>query len=121
MGRNKPKRIPMFTFSSPIRNSLAALLGSPEPADPRATVGEIRRTMLHALGEDGRHVNPRLHQRLNTLGSAQALWFARAELFTQLCHLHGQCVAQQRLERLQPLFEGWLPRSLLPRARSRIV
>ena len=69
-----------------------------------------------------------LIDRIATARDAEVLWYARAELFADLCRWHDEPQAISALASLRPLFRGSLPASLLksrapgdnaPRTRKR--
>ena len=70
----------MRWFKPGIRNSISALLGSEVRKDSPDALEPIRRAMLAALGEEGALISPQLTRRLNYLGDAHGLWFARSEM-----------------------------------------
>lgn len=102
------------TISSSLREGLETLLGieKVQGGDPTAVI-RIRRAMLRLHGEDGRLDNPRLHQRLRHTRDAEGLWYARAELYADLCQRYNEVYAIQTLASVRPLFDGTLPPSLL--------
>ena len=69
--------------------------------------------MLRIHGEDGHLANPRLNHRLRHTRDAEGLWYARAELYADLCRRFNEPHALRALESLRPLFRGSLPASLL--------
>ena len=64
-------------------------------------------------GERGLDLNPRLHHRIATAQDAEVLWYARAELYADLCQWHDEPQAMGAMHSLQALFRGHLPASLL--------
>jgi hypothetical protein len=64
-------------------------------------------------GERGLDLNPRLHHRIATAHDAEVLWYARAELFADLCQWHDEPQAIDAMDSLHALFRGNLPASLL--------
>lgn len=107
----------LSTLSSTLREGLESLLGFEKVRHTDADVARIRLAMLRLHGEDGRLNNPRLHHRLYHTRDAEGLWYARAELYADLCQRHNEPHAIRALESLRPLFRGSLPDSLL---RSRM-
>ena len=107
----------LSTLSSTLREGLGSLLGVEKVRHDDADVARIRLAMLRLHGEDGRLNNPRLHQRLQHTRDAEGLWYARAELYADLCQRHNEPHAIRALESLRPMFRGTLPDSLL---RSRM-
>lgn len=107
----------LSTLSSTLREGLGSLLGVEKVRHNDSDVARIRLAMLRLHGEDGRLNNPRLHQRLQHTRDAEGLWYARAELYADLCQRHNEPHAIRALESLRPMFRGTLPDSLL---RSRM-
>ena len=75
----------------------------------------IRATMLDTLGDDGAKKYPLVVKRVFHSKDAQALWYARGELMAALADLHGERVAHELVSELSTMFEGLLPKSLMPR------
>lgn len=110
-------RSTLSTLSSTLRDGIGSLLGVEKVKhDPKA-VARIRLAMLRIHGEDGRQENPRLNHRLRHSTDAEGLWYARSELYADLCLRHDETHALRALESLRPLFKGSLPATLL-RART---
>ena len=107
----------LSTLSSSLREGIGSLLGMKKVRQNDAAVNRIRRAMLRIHGEDGRLDNPRLNQRLRHTRDAEGLWYARAELYADLCRRHNEPHAIRALEALRPMFRGNLPATLL-KARS---
>jgi hypothetical protein len=106
-------RSTLSTLSGTLRDGLGTLLGVEKIRhDPKA-VARIRRAMLRMHGEDGRLDNPRLNHRLRSTRDAEGLWYARSELYADLCLRHDEPHAIRALEALRPMFNGNLPASLL--------
>lgn len=81
---------------------------------------EIRDTMLLMLGE-------RIHQpalaplvrRLRLASGAQELWYLREGLMSALAQHEGESTARLRMARLDALFKGQVPASMIqPRVRA---
>lgn len=108
---------PLSTLSSSLRDSLRdsvhAMLGVEKVVHNDAAVARIRQAMMRLHGERGLDLNPRLHHRIATARDAEVLWYARAELFADLCRWHDEPQAISALASLRPLFRGSLPASLL--------
>lgn len=103
----------LSTLSSSLREGIESLLGVEKVRHNDVAVARIRRAMLRIHGDDGRMNNPRLNHRLRHTGDAEGLWYARAELYADLCRRHDEPHAIRALESLRPLFRGSLPASLL--------
>lgn len=100
-----------------LRNSISALLSPGSRASSPESLEPLRAEMLKVLGEEGGRIDPQLLHRLQYASSIETLWFARAEMMTVLCALHGEAAALDSVQRLAPLFEGHLPNSLKPSQR----
>jgi hypothetical protein len=103
----------LSTLSSSLRDGIGSLLGVKKPRRDDAAVSRIRRAMLRIHGEDGRLDNPRLNHRLRHTRDVEGLWYARAELYADLCLRHDEPHAIRALEDLRPMFRGSLPAGLL--------
>lgn len=106
-------RSTLSTLSSSLREGIETLLGIEKVRHDPAAVIRIRRAMLRIHGEDGRLDNPRLNHRLRHTRDAEGLWYARAELYADLCQRYDEVHALKALESVRPLFRGSLPSSLL--------
>lgn len=104
---------PLSTLSSTLRDSVHAMLGVDKGVHNEAAVARIRQAMMRLHGERGLDLNPRLHHRIATARDAEVLWYARAELFADLCRWHDEPQAINALASLHPLFRGSLPASQL--------
>jgi hypothetical protein len=109
----------MRWFKPGLRHSLSAFLGPQASPDPAEALEPVRRALLDALGEHGARSHPQLRRRLAYLADAQALWHARADVVAALSQVHGEAKAVETVQRLSPLFEGLLPRSLMDACRTR--
>jgi hypothetical protein len=107
----------LSTLSSSLREGIESLLGVEKVRHNDVAVARIRRAMLRIHGDDGRMNNPRLNHRLRHTGDAEGLWYARAELYADLCRRHDEPHAIRALDALRPLFRGSLPASLLKTRR----
>lgn len=103
----------LSTLSSSLREGIESLLGVDKVRHNDAAVKRIRGAMLRIHGDAGRMDNPRLNHRLRHARDAEGLWYARAELYSDLCKRHNEPHAIHALEALRPLFRGSLPDSLL--------
>jgi hypothetical protein len=106
-------RSTLSTLSSSLREGIGSLLGVEKVRHNDAAVDRIRRAMLRIHGDAGRTDNPRLNHRLRHTGDAEGLWYARAELYADLCRRHDEPHAIRALDALRPMFRGSLPSSLL--------
>ena len=96
-----------------LRDSVQAVLGVEKVVDEQASVARIREAMMGLHGEAGLERNPRLHRKIASTQDAEGLWYARADLYADLCQLHDEPHAVRCLESLLPLFQNSLPSSLL--------
>lgn len=103
----------LSTLSSSLREGIGSILGVEKVRHNDMAVARIRRAMLRIHGDAGRMNNPRLNHRLRNTQDAEGLWYARAELYADLCQWHDELHAIKALESLRPLFRGSLPASLL--------
>lgn len=101
------------TLSSSLRDSMLSILGIERAPHSPAAVAAIRKAMLAELGDCGPHRHPTLAFRIRRTDDATGLWFARAELYAHLCHQYSEAVALERVQKLTPLFVGWVPTSLM--------
>ena len=117
-----PKRSPsasdtLYALSSSLmdslRGSVHAVLGVEKVVHDHAAVARIREAMMAIHGEAGLEHTPHLHRQIASTQDAEGLWYARAELYADLCQLHDETHAVRCLESLLPLFQGSLPSSLL--------
>ena len=106
-------RSTLSTLSSSLREGIESLLGVEKVRHNDAAVARIRRAMLRIHGDAGLMDNPRLNHRLRHTGDAEGLWYARAELYADLCRRHDEPHAIRALDALRPMFRGSLPSSLL--------
>lgn len=113
----------LYALSSSLMDSLHAVLGVEKVVHDHAAVARIRETMMALHGEAGLEHNPHLHRQIASTQDAEGLWYARADLYADLCQLHDETHAVRCLESLLPLFQGSLPSRLLktrtPGARAR--
>jgi hypothetical protein len=110
-------RSTLSTLSSSLRGGIESLLGVEKVRHNDAAVTRIRSAMLRLHGDDGQTENPRLNHRLRHTDDAEGLWYARAELYADLCRRHNEPHAIRALDALRPLFRGNLPASLLKTRR----
>lgn len=96
-----------------LRDSVQAVLGVDKVVDQQASVVRIREAMMVLHGAAGLERNPRLHRQIASTQDAEGLWYARADLYADLCQLHDETHAVRSLESLLPLFQGSLPSGLL--------
>lgn len=107
----------LSTLSSSLREGIGSILGVEKVRHNDIAVARIRRAMLRIHGDTGRMNNPRLNHRLRHTQDAEGLWYARAELYADLCQWHNELHAIRALESLRPLFRGSLPASLIKSRR----
>lgn len=80
---------------------------------------DVRHAMLSLLSSDGAQRNPILAHRITAAKDAQALWYQRASLMAALSEQCGEEQAHERMERLTSMFQGLLPKDMMPRAPRR--
>lgn len=80
---------------------------------------DVRHAMLSLLSSDGAQRNPILAHRITAAKDAQALWYQRASLMAALSEQYGEEQAHERMERLSSMFQGLLPKDMMPRASRR--
>lgn len=100
-----------------LRDSVQAVLGVETVVDDHEAVARIREAMMGLHGSAGLDHNPRLHRKIASTQDAEGLWYARADLYADLCQLHNEPHAVRCLESLLPLFQNNLPSSLLKTRR----
>ena len=77
---------------------------------------DVRRAMLSLLSAEGAQREPILAHRIMAAKDAQALWYQRASLMAVISAQYGEEKAHERMERLSAMFQGLLPKDMLPRA-----
>ncbi len=94
-------------------------LGLRSMADRR--VSKIRGAMLSLLkGHTGSEVR-RIEQRVQFADSLEALWYLRQDLVSTLSAVGDETVARQQILRINDLFKGWLPSTMVPRTHHRFT
>ena len=76
---------------------------------------DVRRAMLSQLSSEGAQRNPILAHRICAAKDAKALWYQRASLMAALSEQYGEERAHEHMERLSSMFQGLLPKDMLPR------
>ena len=76
---------------------------------------DVRRAMLSQLSAEGAQRHPILAHRITEAKDAQALWYQRASLMGALSEQYGEQQAHERMERLSSMFQGLLPKDMMPR------
>lgn len=76
---------------------------------------DVRRAMLSTLTADGAQRNPILAHRIVAAKDAKALWYQRASLMAALSEQYGEGPAHAHMERLSSMFQGLLPKDMMPR------
>lgn len=105
----------MKKWTGALRDSFFAALGREQvPTHSPLAVWTIRQAMLAMLDGEGppQRVAPVRDRLLRTI-DIEGLWYARAELYNQLCHTSDEVHAARCLKALEPLFQGHLPKTLL--------
>lgn len=107
----------MNAFANTLRDSLLTVLGSRTRARASAQdLQAIRHAMLSLLPQPEGQRTCRVFHRIAHTQDIEGLWYARAELFHQLCQSHDEAHAARCLQTLEPLFLAHLP---LARQRPR--
>lgn len=75
---------------------------------PAAGLEEARQRALASLSDCRGSESERLRWRLRQAATAQELWLLRAAIFQQVACQHCQSQAAQRIDALEPAFEGLL-------------
>ena len=76
---------------------------------------DVRRAMLSQLNAEGAQRNPILAHRICAAKDAKALWYQRASLMAALSEQYGEEKAHEHMERLTSMFQGLLPKDMMPR------
>lgn len=110
----------MHWLSSQLKSSLLALLGSSAitPALRENRIECIRQLMIDELGEFGDSHFPKIVRRVRYAMDAEALWFIRSEVMTVLGAMHGETIAQEKINHISEQFKGLLPKGLISRSSS---
>lgn len=87
--------------------------GAPAPV---FRLEDVRRAMLSQLSAEGAQRHPALAHRITGAKSAKTLWYQRPALMEALSEQYGEGDAHERMERLSAMFEGMLPKHMMPRA-----
>lgn len=104
----------MKKWTGALRDSFFAALGREHgPSHSPMAVWNIRQAMLAMLGNENLPQELQVRTRLLRTMDVEGLWYARAELYNHLCHMHDEVHATRCLKTLEPLFQGRLPRTLL--------
>ncbi len=102
-----------------IRDSVFSAFGvEPLTPSPGATHA-IRKAMLKELDFEGSVGHQLLRARILRAEDAIGLWFARAELYAQLCYRHNEVIARERVDALTPMFVGNISPRFMSEARAR--
>ncbi len=75
----------------------------------------IRQAMLDSLHDDGSYGYTRRERSLLLAPDAEALWHLRPELLAVIGANHGERAACVTVGQISAMFDGLLPRGLLPR------
>ena len=77
---------------------------------------DVRHAMLSLLTADGAQRHPILAHRITAAKDAKALWYQRASLMEALSEQYGEGQAHERMEDISSMFQGLLPKDMMPRA-----
>lgn len=84
-------------------------------------IGRIRDAMLALLqGRSGTEVQ-RIEQRVMFAENLEALWYLRQDLVATLSAFGEETAAREQMARINGLFKGWLPSTMVPRAHHRFT
>ena len=72
-------------------------------------IGDVRASMLAALGEVGVNSMQSLARRIQSARDVQALWYLRGDLMAALAALQGEQRARAIVREISAEFEGLLP------------
>ncbi len=102
-------------------HSLLGKSGASIAVDRDARLENLRDAMLDRI--DAKHAAgmtafAQMLTRIRHSNSAEDLWYLRGDLMALLASLHGEACAREKVDSLNPLFEGLLPASLT-RVRGR--
>ena len=77
--------------------------------------------MLSLLETAGGHPVQRIAQRVRFADDLEALWYLRQDVMAALAEIHGEHVAQRRMNQINRLFKGGLPQTMGPRVHHRFT
>ena len=107
----------MNAFGNTLRDSLFNVFGVRARSRASAqALQTIRHAMLSLLPQPEGQRMCRVFHRIVHTQDIEGLWYARAELFHELCQSHDEVHAARCLQALEPLFQAHLPQA---RQRSR--
>ena len=94
-------------------------LGVRSMADRR--ISHIRGAMLSLLkGHSGNEIR-RVEQRVQFADNLEALWYLRQDLVATLTAVGDEAVARRQILRINNLFKGWLPSTMVARTHHRFT
>jgi len=77
-------------------------------AAPRSELPQVRRALLHAIDDCDGPPAEQLQHRIRSARSHRDLWLLRSDAYRLIALQHCQAVADERLQHLLHLFEGWV-------------
>lgn len=103
-----------------LRSTLTAIFTvstapEPDPAEQAERLDQLRRQMLAMALESQGERSELLVRRIRYAVSVESLWYARGALMGQLAKLHGEALARDQVDALEPQFTALLPRGLRSR------
>ncbi len=106
----------MNKLASQFISSMQGMLGLSVPDEGRSAfrIEDIRQAMLDSLGDDGCANYPHIERRVLFAPDLQGLWYLRSDIMVALSSLQGEVVASQRIRQITGMFEGLLPRGMVP-------
>ena len=103
------------TFLQLLWNSATALRSR-----PARQIAQIRNAMLDVLQTPRGTGAARLVHKIRFADDLEALWYLRQDLVLALTEREGDEKARHQMARINRLFKGGLPASMVPRAHHRI-
>ncbi|MGI4777341.1 MAG: hypothetical protein ACRYGA_04385 [Janthinobacterium lividum] len=63
----------------------------------------------------------RIEQRVRFAENLEALWYLRQDLVATLSAIGEETTAREQIARINVLFKGWLPSTMVPRVHHRFT
>ena len=104
-------------FTSSLMGLIGLLPESAREASVETRTDRIRQAMLDCLsGLSLSRDLQRVRGRVLYASDPVVLWYLRGDLMTLLCGTRGEVIARRELAHITNLFQGLLPRAMVPRA-----
>jgi hypothetical protein len=104
-------------FTSSLMGLIGLLPESAREASVETRTDRIRQAMLDCLsGLKLSRDLQRVRGRVLYASDPMVLWYLRGDLMTLLCGTRGEVIARRELAHITDLFQGLLPRAMVPRA-----